>query len=106
MTPAFPLKKQEVEESPQGLTFERHFTSRGKDPYSEIKWTKRSSVIKEPDGTVVFEMHDIEIPESWSQLATDIVAQKYFRKAGVPDEMGGRDGREVSVRQTVYRVAH
>jgi ribonucleoside-diphosphate reductase alpha chain len=110
MTPAFPLKKQVVheEEAPQskGLVFKRHFTRAGSDPYSEVKWTRRSSVIKEPDGTVVFEMHEIEVPESWSQLATDIITQKYLRKAGVPEEMGGREGRETSVRQAVYRVAH
>ncbi len=111
MTPAINVKKQglnltNAETSTGGLTFERHFTAQGEDPYASIQWTKKTSVIKEPDGTIVFEMKDIDIPEGWSQLATDIVAQKYFRKAGVPDEKGGRDGREISVRQTVYRVAH
>ncbi|MBI3540767.1 MAG: vitamin B12-dependent ribonucleotide reductase, partial [Deltaproteobacteria bacterium] len=106
MTPVFPLKKQELEpEKRTGIVFPRYFTPLGVDPL-QIKWTRRSSVIKEPDGSVVFEMHDIEVPESWSQLATDIVVQKYFRKAGVPDTAGGREGAEVSVRQVVTRVAH
>ena len=105
MTPVFPLKKQEVEN--EGLRFERHFTHEGgPNPYNAVRYNRRASAIKEPDGTVVFEMKDIEIPESWSQLATDIVAQKYFRKAGVPDSKGGRNGQEISVKQVVYRVAH
>ncbi|MBI2501196.1 MAG: vitamin B12-dependent ribonucleotide reductase [Deltaproteobacteria bacterium] len=84
-----------------GLTMERRFTKEGLSPYDMVEWEKRSSVIKEPDGRVVFEMHNLEIPKSWSQLATDIVAQKYFRKAGVPKE-----GHETSVRQVIYRIAH
>lgn len=119
MTPVLPLKKKENKESDgnldleateisdmSGLKFNRYFTHMGTDPYQLLKWTRRSSIIKEPDGSVVFEMKDIEVPESWSQLATDIVVQKYFRKAGVPDSAGGRDGHEVSVKQVVYRVAH
>lgn len=111
MTPAFPLRKQEVEqennlETSQGLVVDRYFTKLGVNPFDTIQWTKRSSIIKEPDGSVVFEMHDIEVPESWSQLATDIVTQKYLRKAGVPENKGGKDGHEASVKQVVFRVAH
>jgi ribonucleoside-diphosphate reductase alpha chain len=108
MTPVVPLKKQEVREDLDsgGIVFHRYFTRPGEDVFGQIKWTKRSSVIKEPDGRVVFERHDVEIPEAWSQLATDIATQKYFRKAGVPDEKGGRKGEEYSIRQLVYRVAH
>jgi ribonucleoside-diphosphate reductase alpha chain len=62
----------------------RRFTQSGKGPYSSIEFTKRSSVIRNPDGSKVFEMTDIDIPAGWSQVATDIIAQKYFRKAGVP----------------------
>jgi len=61
-------------------------------------------MIREPDGTVVFEMKDIEIPAGWSQVATDIIAQKYFRKAGVPQEDGSLSG-ETSVKQVVHRMA-
>ncbi len=108
MTPVISLKKQELNEesSQEGLVFERHFSKAGVNPFDEMKWTKRTSVIKEPDGSVVFEIKDLEVPESWSQLATDIVASKYFRKAGVPANKGGVDGRENSVRSVVYRVAH
>ena len=56
----------------------------GNGPYAGMTFTKRSSVIRNPDGSTVFELRDIDIPEDWSQVATDIIAQKYFRKAGVP----------------------
>ncbi len=62
----------------------RHFTRAGTDPFSGISFTARSSVIRNPDGSVVFEMRDVYVPSHWSQVATDIIAQKYFRKAGVP----------------------
>src|SRR5579885_2127355 len=108
MTPVYPLKKQEVASNAfeKGIVFHRYFSRPGVPVFDEVTWTKRSSVIKEPDGSVVFEMHDIDVPESWSQLATDIVVSKYFRKAGVPDAKGGKNGRENSVKQVVYRVAH
>src|SRR3989338_2235260 len=67
-----------------GLRFERRFSVEGKSPFDMVEYERRSSVIREPDGTVVFEMKDLEIPKMWSQVATDIVAQKYFRKTGVP----------------------
>ncbi len=62
----------------------RKFTNAGSDPFAGVKWVKRTSKITNPDGSVVFEMKDAEVPESWSQLATDIMVSKYFRKAGVP----------------------
>jgi ribonucleoside-diphosphate reductase alpha chain len=62
----------------------RRFTKAGASPYADIPFAKRSSVIRNPDGSTVFEMNDIDIPAHWSQVATDIIAQKYFRKAGVP----------------------
>lgn len=68
----------------QGLTIGRRFTKAGEDPYASIEWTRRDSKIANPDGSVVFEMQDAEIPASWSQVATDIMVSKYFRKAGVP----------------------
>ena len=66
-----------------GLKINRKYTSPG-DPYKDIVWEKRSSKIANPDGSVVFEMNDVEIPSTWSQVATDIMVSKYFRKAGVP----------------------
>jgi ribonucleoside-diphosphate reductase alpha chain len=65
----------------------RRYTTAGQDPYSGIKFLPRVSRITNTDGSVVFEAHDILIPENWSQVATDILAQKYFRKAGVPTRL-------------------
>ena len=67
----------------RGLSFQRYFTPRGIDPLSNVTWERRSSVITNPDGSVVFKMDGVEIPSAWSQLATDIVVSKYFRKAGL-----------------------
>ena len=86
------------------MKIQRRFTQVGIDPLETLEWDKRESVIREPDGTVVFEMRDIEVPKSWSQVATDILAQKYFRKAGVPQPDGSL-GRETSARQVVRRLA-
>ncbi|MEK7481637.1 MAG: adenosylcobalamin-dependent ribonucleoside-diphosphate reductase [Patescibacteria group bacterium] len=99
-----------------GLRFERRFTKDGVSPYDLVTYEKRASVIREPDGTVVFEMKDIEVPNTWSQVAVDILAQKYFRKTGVPQYgadgaiMKENDGSpmlgpERSVRQIVHRLA-
>jgi ribonucleoside-diphosphate reductase alpha chain len=66
-----------------GLKVTRKYTSKG-DPYKGIVWEKRNSKIANPDGSVVFKMDDVEIPSTWSQVATDIMVSKYFRKAGVP----------------------
>ncbi|MCF7805363.1 MAG: vitamin B12-dependent ribonucleotide reductase [Candidatus Marinimicrobia bacterium] len=62
----------------------RKFTRSNTDPFDDINFVERYSIIKNPDGTVVFEMENVMVPEDWSQVATDIIAQKYFRKAGVP----------------------
>jgi len=64
----------------------RRFTMVGQHPHDTIEWTRRSSKITNPDGSVVFEMNDAEVPAGWSQLATDIMVSKYFRKAGVPSK--------------------
>src|SRR5262245_37683095 len=84
-----------------GLRVHRRHTRPGIDPLDEIKWEKRRTVITNPDGSVVFQLDDVEVPAGWSQLATDIVVSKYFRKAGVP----GTPGHETSVRQVVRRIA-
>ncbi len=69
----------------------RRFTKEGMDPFATTEWTTRSSRITNPDGSVVFEMPDAEVPVGFSQLATDIMVSKYFRKAGVPQD-GGPNG--------------
>ncbi|MCS6977382.1 MAG: hypothetical protein NZM31_10300, partial [Gemmatales bacterium] len=62
----------------------RRYTVEGQDPFAAIRFVPRTSRITNPDGSVVFEMKDILVPEPWSQVAVDVLAQKYFRKAGVP----------------------
>ncbi|WP_066706439.1 vitamin B12-dependent ribonucleotide reductase [Celeribacter ethanolicus] len=66
------------------MKIERKFTTAGKDAYSELEFSTTSSEIRNPDGTVVFKLDDCEVPSKWSQVASDVIAQKYFRKAGVP----------------------
>ena len=66
------------------MEFKRRFTTSGKDMYDAIPFRRATSEIKNPDGTIVFQAADIEVPTQFSQVATDILAQKYFRKAGVP----------------------
>lgn len=64
----------------------RRYTKSGQGPYANIPMAPRTSRIVHPDGSVVFEAKDVLVPESWSQVAVDILAQKYFRRAGVPEE--------------------
>jgi ribonucleoside-diphosphate reductase alpha chain len=66
------------------MRIERRFTERGLDPYSGIEFRLATSEIRNPDGSRVFHLPDIDVPAAWSQVACDILAQKYFRKAGVP----------------------
>jgi ribonucleoside-diphosphate reductase alpha chain len=66
------------------MRIERRYTEAGQSPYSSIKFRVASSEIRNPDGSTVFKLDAIDVPESWSQVATDVIAQKYFRKAGVP----------------------
>jgi len=98
----------------KGLTIKRCFTTG--EPYGQFSYERRNSVIRNPDGSVVFEIKDVEVPSGWSQLATDILAQKYIRKAGVPQKdaagnvVKGSDGKrllgsETSVKQVVHRLA-
>lgn len=66
------------------MKLNRHFTLNKKELYPDIKWSKRNSKIANPDGSVVFEAKDVAVPDFWSQVATDILAQKYFRRKGIP----------------------
>jgi ribonucleoside-diphosphate reductase alpha chain len=89
----------------QGLQFTRQFTKDDVSPFDMFEYDYRTSVIKNPTGEVVFQMDNVEVPKQWSQIATDILAQKYFRKAGVPKE-DGTTGRETTVKQVAHRMAH
>ncbi|WP_306118221.1 MULTISPECIES: vitamin B12-dependent ribonucleotide reductase [unclassified Roseitalea] len=66
------------------MRIERHHTKDGQSPYAEIAFRKATSEIRNPDGSIVFRLENIDVPEQFSQVAADILAQKYFRKAGVP----------------------
>ena len=66
------------------MLFQRRFTKEGRSPYDGIEFRLAVSEIRNPDGSVVFRAADIHVPAAWSQVASDILAQKYFRKAGVP----------------------
>src|ERR1700744_1953299 len=88
----------------KGLSFERQYTRDGISPFDMFEYDYRTSVIRNPNGEKVFEMTNVEVPAHWSQIATDILAQKYFRKAGVPQPDGSL-GRETSVKQVAHRMA-
>ena len=81
-----------------GLKFERYFTPPGAHAYDLIEWERRTAAITSEKGQIIFEQKDVEVPRSWSQLAINVVAQKYFR--GSP----GSPERETSVREIVDRV--
>lgn len=96
-------KKQASAKS--GLQFLRRFTKDDINVFDMFEYDYRTSVIKNPSGEVVFEMNNVEVPKQWSQIATDILAQKYFRKAGVPQPDGSL-GRETSAKQVAHRMAN
>lgn len=98
------------------MKIKRHFTKKGESPYQNIKFVSRVSEVKNPDGSIVFHMDNVMVPEFWSQVATDVLAQKYFRKAGVPlvsedgkailDDKGNpKTGSETDSRQVFHRLA-
>ena len=89
----------------KGLSFDRHYTRDEVSPYDMFEYDYRTSVIRNPNGEKVFEMTNVEVPKHWSQIATDILAQKYFRKAGVPQKDGSL-GRETSIKEVAHRLAH
>lgn len=88
-----------------GLQFERYYTQNNTSVYDQFQYDYRTSVIRNPNGEVVFEMKNVEVPSHWSQIATDILAQKYFRKAGVPQPDGSL-GRETSIKEVAHRMAN
>src|ERR1700744_2027883 len=92
-----PTRKQSV----KGLQFTRRFTKEDTNVFDQFAYDYRTSVIRNPSGEVVFEMTNVEVPAGWSQIATDILAQKYFRKAGVP-QADGYLGPGTSVMQVAH----
>jgi len=88
-----------------GLQFSRRFTRDDVNVFDMFEYDYRTSIIRNPNGETVFEMNNVEVPKQWSQIATDILAQKYFRKAGVPQPDGSL-GRETSAKQVSHRMAN
>src|SRR5262245_40519121 len=85
--------------APFGLKLQRYFTAPGDDGFANVEWELRTAAITGESGKMVFEQKDVEVPKSWSQTATNVVVQKYFRGVmGTPE-------RERSVRQLISRVA-
>jgi ribonucleoside-diphosphate reductase alpha chain len=85
--------------SKRGLEFRRMFTDGTISPYDKVEWEKRTALIGNDKGQTIFRQENVEVPKSWSQTATNIVASKYFHgKLNTPE-------RETSVRQLIGRVA-
>ena len=84
----------------RGLKVSRRFTTSGKDPFDQVQWERRSATIQNEKGELVFEQRDVEVPKSWSQMATNVVVSKYYRgTVGTPE-------RENSIRQLISRVTY
>ncbi|WP_101068122.1 vitamin B12-dependent ribonucleotide reductase [Roseovarius salinarum] len=83
------------------MKIERRFTKAGQDAYADLEFVTTSSEIRNPDGTVVFRLDAVEVPSHWSQVASDVIAQKYFRKAGVPAKL--KKVREKGVPEFLWR---
>lgn len=107
---------EELLKESKGLKISRFFTKPGVNPLDQIEYESRSSIIRNTDGSIVFQTNNVEVPKFWSQVATDILAQKYLRKAGVPQvDAYGRTildangnpvlGSETSMKQVVHRLA-
>ncbi len=107
-----------------GLKIKRKFTDTGEDPFKKLKWTKRDVEIRNFDGSVAFSMKDVNLPDNYSQVAANVLAQKYLRKAGVPGKLrkvketdvpiwlqksipdeSGRAGEETDGKQTFRRLS-
>src|SRR5262249_33761163 len=83
------------------MRIERRYTKDGQSAYADIAFRLTTSEIRNPDGSVVFRADDVEVPATWSQVASDVLAQKYFRKAGVPARL--RQVEETTVPSWLWR---
>ena len=95
----------DAEQVAGGLTIRRVFSEEGRSAFDSVEWERREAAIRNQKGDAIFEQKDIEFPKSWSQLATNVVASKYFYgdvgKSGVDPSKGGR---ESSLKQLIHRV--
>lgn len=112
-------RKEATTDKPgKGLEFKRVFTTKGKSPYDSFTYEERKSTIRNHDGSVLYHIDNVEVPITWTQVATDILAQKYIRKKGVPlfDEKGKplidpktgkqKTGSETSIKQVAHRMSN
>ena len=85
----FVVNRADCAQRPEGkkMRIKRCYTKKGASPFEGIEFRTTTSEIRNPDGSIVFKLEDIQVPAAWSQVASDILAQKYFRKAGVPAQM-------------------
>src|SRR5262249_46458713 len=87
-----------------GLKFQRQFSRQDVSPFDEVEWERRTAEITDDGGKVIFRQADVEVPKSWSALATKIAVSKYFYGDIANGTDPNRRGRESSVRQLVHRV--
>ena len=100
------MKKSSSSEIPKtGLEIPRHFTQAGTNPFDLFQYQTVNSTVRDATGQALGEPILVEVPIHWSQLAADILAQKYLRRAGVPQQ-NGETGSEHSVKQVVDRLAN
>ena len=93
------VQSRVIKDPRSGLSVERYFTRQGVDPFETVEWELRDAVISGADGKIFFEQRGVEFPKTWSQTATNVVVQKYFRGTL------GSPKRESSVRSMIARVA-
>src|SRR5947209_8039683 len=96
-----PQERPARKKGARSMRIERRYTKDGQSPYADIAFRVTASEIRNPDGSVVFRADDVEVPAAWSQVASDVLAQKYFRKAGVPSIL--RKVEENSVPSFLWR---
>ena len=85
------------------MKIDRLYTREGRDPFESMEFSTSSSVIRNPDGSVVFEWNEVTVPRNYYQIATDIIAQKYFRKAGIPRYLRPAKKEGQAVRQESWQ---
>ena len=97
-----PKSKNGKRSKKTGLKIPRRFTKPNLEVFDTVSWETRDSIISDEKGNIISQINGIEVPTGWTQLATDIISYKYFRKAGLPT----KEGRETSVKQPIIRISH
>ena len=102
--PARSTAATRVRTASKGLKFERAFSKENVSPFDQIEWERRTAKITDDSGKVIFKQQDVEVPKTWSELATKIAVSKYFYGDIAHGTDPWKGGRETSVRQLVHRV--